>query len=81
MSYGYAYPNVDFKSGGNAEATANGLQFNDDFTKAVNRGKDVGVALPDIQSDEDFTAQSQNVQAGAFGGDGGNDNVKQNIEV
>jgi hypothetical protein len=75
------YPNVDFKSGGNAEATANGFQFNDDFTKSVNRGKDVGVALPDIQSDEDLTLQGQNVQAGAFGGDGGNDNVKQNISV
>ena len=75
------YPNVDFKSGGNAEATANGFQFNDDFTKAVNRGEDVGVALPDIQSDEDLVLQGQNVQAAAAGGDGGNDNVIQNISV
>ena len=75
------YPNVDFKSGGNAEATANGFRFNDDFTKAVNRGEDVGVALPDIQSDEDLVLQGQNVQAAAAGGDGGNDNVIQNISV
>ncbi|MGC1951533.1 MAG: hypothetical protein WA970_02900 [Gammaproteobacteria bacterium] len=54
---------------------------NDDFTKLVNRGSDLGVALPDIQSDEDLVLQSQNVQAGAFGGDGGSDNVKQNISV
>jgi hypothetical protein len=81
MSDGYRYPNVDFKSGGNAEATATGAQSNDDFTKLVNVGKDVGVALPDIQSDEDVVLQGQNVQAGAFGGDGGNDNVKQTIEV
>jgi len=80
MGY-YSYPNVSFKSGGNAEATANGFQFNDDFTKAVNRGKDVGVALPDIQSDEDVVLQGQNVQAAAAGGDGGNDNVIQNINV
>jgi hypothetical protein len=77
----YAYPNVDFKSGGNAEATATGFQSNDDFTKLVNRGSDLGVALPDIQSDEDLTLQSQNVQAGAFGGDAGNDNVNQTINV
>ena len=80
MSY-YGYPNVDFKSGGNAEATATGNQSNFDFTKAVNRGEDLGIALPDIQSDEDVVLQGQNVQAGAFGGDGGNDNVKQNISV
>jgi hypothetical protein len=80
-SSGDAYPNVDFKSGGNAEASAHGFQFNDDFTKSVNRGKDLGVALPDIQSDEDVVLQGQNVQAGAFGGDGGNDNVKQTIEA
>jgi hypothetical protein len=78
---GYSYPNVDFKSGGNAEATATGIQSNDDFTKLVNVGQDVGVALPDIQTDEDVTLQGQNVQAGAFGGDGGHDNVKQNISV
>lgn len=75
------YPNIDFKSGGNAEATANGFQFNDDFTKLVNRGADLGVALPDVQSDEDKTLQAQNVQAAAVGGDGGNDNVKQTINV
>lgn len=80
MSY-YGYPNVDFKSGGNAEATATGNQSNFDFTKAVNRGEDLGVALPDIQSDEDLTLQSQNVQAAALGGDGGNDNVIQDIAV
>lgn len=77
----YGYPNVNFKSGGNAEATANGFQFNDDFTKLVNRGEDIGVALPDIQSDEDVVLQSQNVQAAAIGGDGGNDNVIQTINV
>lgn len=79
MSYGY--PNVDFKSGGEAEAEAYGNQYNDDFTKQVNKGYDLGVANPDIQTDEDFTVQGQNVQAGAFGGHGGNDNVKQNINV
>ena len=78
---GYGYPNVDFKSGGNAEATATGFQSSDDFSKIVNRGSDLGVALPDVQSDEDFTVQGQNVQAGAFGGDSGNDNVKQDISV
>ena len=57
MSYGYQ--NVDFKSGGNAEATATGFQSNDDFAKLVNVGKDVGVALPDIQTDEDVTLQGQ----------------------
>ncbi|MGC1954449.1 MAG: hypothetical protein WA970_18130 [Gammaproteobacteria bacterium] len=77
----YRYPNVDFKSGGNAEATATGFQFNDDFTKLVNRGADLGVALPDAQSDEDVTLQGQNVQAAAIGGDGGNDNVTQTISV
>ncbi|MFZ0258325.1 MAG: hypothetical protein WAN46_22435 [Gammaproteobacteria bacterium] len=79
MSYGY--PNVDFKSGGNAEATATGFQSNDDFTQLASRGADLGVATPDIQTDEDLTLQGQNVQAGAFGGDGGNDNVKQSINV
>lgn len=74
-------PDVDFKSGGNAEANATGTQSNTDFTKLVNSGIDVGVANPDIQTDEDFTAQGQNVGAGAFGGDGGTDNVYQNISV
>lgn len=74
-------PNVDFKSGGNAEANATGFQFNEDLTKIVNRGKDLGVANPDLQSDEDFTVQSQNVQAAALGGHGGVDNVYQNINV
>ena len=77
----YAYPNIDIKSGGNAEATATADQSNFDSTKLVNKGFDLGVALPDVQSDEDFTLQAQNVPAGAFGGDGGNDNVKQNIAV
>jgi hypothetical protein len=75
------YPNVSFKSGGNAEATATGFQFNDDFTKLVNRGADLGVALPDVQSDEDVVLQGQNVQAVAEGGNGGSDNVIQNISV
>lgn len=77
----YAFPSVDFKSGGNAEATAKGFQFNDNFAKLVNRGSDLGVALPDVQSDEDVTLQDQNVQAAAVGGDGGNDNVTQTISV
>ncbi|MFZ0258317.1 MAG: hypothetical protein WAN46_22395 [Gammaproteobacteria bacterium] len=75
------YPNVDIKSGGNAEAAANGFQFNENFAKLVNRGADLGVALPDVQSDEDVTLQGQNVQAAAVGGDGGNDNVIQTISV
>jgi hypothetical protein len=75
------YPNVDFKSGGNAEATATADQSNFDSAKLINKGADLGVALPDVQSDEDLVLQGQNVQAGAFGGDGGNDNVKQNISV
>jgi hypothetical protein len=79
--YNYEYPQVDFKSGGNAEATATGNQSNFDSAKLINKGADLGVSLPDIQSDEDFVLQGQNVQAGAFGGDGGNDNVKQNINV
>ena len=79
MSYGY--PNVDFKSGGQAEANAYGNQYNDDYTKQVNKGFDLGVANPDILTDEDLVKQGQNVEAGAFGGDGGNDNVKQNISV
>ncbi|MGC1953356.1 MAG: hypothetical protein WA970_12480 [Gammaproteobacteria bacterium] len=74
-------PNVDFKSGGNAEATATGTQSNTDFTNLINKGIDVGVANPDIQSDEDFTVQGQNVEAGAFGGHGGTDNVNQDISV
>ena len=74
-------PNVDFKSGGNAEASATGNQSNTDFTKLVNKGIDVGVANPDILSDEDLVAQGQNVEAGAFGGSGGTDNVNQNISV
>ena len=77
----YGYPNVDFKSGGNAEATATGDQSNFDFTKLINKGTDLGVANPDIQSDEDFTVQGQNVQAAALGGDGGRDNVHQTLSV
>ncbi|MFZ0255504.1 MAG: hypothetical protein WAN46_07655 [Gammaproteobacteria bacterium] len=74
-------PNVDFKSGGNAEAAATGAQSNTDFTNLINKGTDLGIASPDIQSDEDFTVQGQNVEAGAFGGHGGADNVNQNISV
>lgn len=77
----HSYPNVDFKSGGNAEATATADQSNFDSAKLVNKGIDLGVALPDVQSDEDLTLQGQNVQAGAFGGQGGQDNVKQNLGV
>ena len=77
----YGYPKFDIKSGGDATATANGFQFNDGFAKIVNRGEDVGVANPDIQTDEDNTFQAQNVQAAAVGGSGGNDNVAQNINV
>lgn len=79
MSYGY--PNVDIKSGGDATATAEGYQANYDSARLFNRGADLGVANPDIQSDEDFTAQAQNVQAAALGGHGGVDNVYQNINV
>lgn len=79
MSYGYR--NVDFKSGGDATATAEGHQANADLTRMVNAGTDVGVANPDIFSDKDFTHQGQNVGAGALGGAGGSDNVYQNIVV
>lgn len=79
MSYGY--PNVDFKSGGDATATAEGYQSNYDSTNLFNAGFDLGVANPDIQTDEDVTLQGQNVQAGALGGHGGSDNVHQNINV
>ena len=75
------YPNVDFKSGGNAEATATADQSNFDSAKLINKGADLGVSLPDIQSDEDNTLQAQNVQAAALGGSGGQDNVYQNIDV
>ena len=77
----YRYPKFDIKSGGNAEATATADQSNFDSSKLFNKGFDLGVANPDIASDEDLTLQGQNVQAGALGGDGGNDNVKQNIAV
>lgn len=76
MSYG-----ADFKAGGDAAATAEGYQANYDSAKLVNKGFDLGVANPDIQSDEDVTLQGQNVQAGAFGGHGGRDNVYQNTSV
>jgi len=79
--YNYDYPQVDFKSGGNAEATATGNQTNFDSAELFNQGADLGVANPDIQSDEDVAFQAQNVQAGAFGGHGGQDNVYQNINV
>lgn len=77
MSYG----NVDFKSGGNAEANAAAAQENFDAAKIVNVGKDLGVGNLDAQSDEDFLAQAQNAQAAAAGGQGGRDNVQQNISV
>lgn len=77
----YRQPNVDFKSGGDATATAEGYQANVDLTQLSNAGFTVGVANPNIQSDDDITGQSQNVGAGAFGGHGGTDNVSQNINV
>jgi hypothetical protein len=76
MSYG-----TDFKSGGNAEAQAHGYQFNQDPTRLADAAEGVGVANADIQSDEDLTKQAQNVQAGAFGGHGGQDNVAQKLSV
>ncbi|MGC1951743.1 MAG: hypothetical protein WA970_04050 [Gammaproteobacteria bacterium] len=76
MSYG-----TDFKAGGDATATAEGHQSNFDSAKLINKGFDLGVANPDIQSDEDVVLQGQNVQAGAFGGHGGQDNVYQNTSV
>ena len=78
---GYGYPNVDFKSGGDGTATAEGYQSNWDSANLVNKGHDVGVALPDVQTDEDITKQGQNVQAAGFGGHGGADNVYQNLNV
>ena len=77
----YEYPNVNFKSGGDATATATANQSNFDSAKLINKAADLGVSLPDIQSDEDLVLQGQNVQAGALGGRGGNDNVIQNIEA
>jgi hypothetical protein len=47
----------------------------------INKGSDVGVSNPDIQSDEDVAFQAQNVRAGAFGEHGGQDNVYQDINV
>jgi hypothetical protein len=75
------FPNVDFKSGGNAEATATADQSNFDSAKLINKGADLGVATPDVQSDEDVVLQNQNVQAAALGGTGGQDNVYQDIDV
>lgn len=72
---------ADFKTGGDATATAEGYQSTEDPTKMFNKGFDVGVANPDIQTDEDITKQGQNVQAGAFGGYGGEDNVYQSTDV
>jgi hypothetical protein len=72
---------ANFKTGGDATATAEGQQANIDPTKMFNKGVDVGVASPDIQTDEDVTQQAQNVGAGAFGGGGGGDNVYQNLDV
>lgn len=76
-----SYANTNFKAGGNAEANAFATQENIDPTKIVNSGKDLGVANTDIASDEDFTAQQQDTQAGAFGGHGGQDNAFQNLKV
>lgn len=72
---------TNFKAGGDATATATGFQDNFDSTHLANAGFDIGVANPDIQSDEDVTAQGQNVGAVAEGGGGGVDNVMQNIKV
>ena len=76
MSHG-----VDFKAGGDATAAAAGAQQNVDPTKMFNKGLDLGVANPDIQSDDDLTKQGQNVGAVAEGGGGGQDNVYQGINV
>lgn len=76
MSYG-----VDFKSGGYGEANATGHQSNSDSSKLIDKGFDLGVASPGIQSDEDITKQGQNVAAVAEGGSGGQDNVYQNTHV
>lgn len=76
MSYG-----TNFKAGGNAEAQAQGYQFNVDPTYQANVAEGLGVANPDIQSDNDLAAQMQDVQAGALGGSGGQDNVHQTINV
>lgn len=73
--------NGDFKSGGDATAAATGAQTNVDPSTFVNVAEGTGVANPTIQSDEDITRQAQNVGAGAFGGGGGFDNVRQNIGV
>jgi hypothetical protein len=75
------YGDVNFKAGGNAEADAFAAQENFDSAKLANAGKDLGVGNPDAQSDEDFTAQAQNTQAAAAGGQGGQDNVYQDIRV
>lgn len=72
---------TNFKAGGDAAAAAAGVQTNVDPTHLTNAGFDVGVANPDIQTDEDITAQGQNVGAVAEGGGGGGDNVYQNINV
>lgn len=76
-----SYADSDFKSGGNAEADAFATQENFDSAKLINAGKDLGVGNLDVQSDEDLLAQNQNAQAAALGGQGGRDNVYQNIAV
>lgn len=73
--------NPSFKTGGDAAAAASGFQSNVDPTRLTNAGFDVGVANPDIQTDEDITSQAQRVGAVAEGGSGGADNVYQNINV
>lgn len=74
-------PDFDIKSGGDADAYARATQSNEDPTKLFNKGFDVGVANPDVLSDEDVTKQGQSTQAGAFGGAGGEDNVYQSTKV
>ena len=76
MSYG-----TDFKGGGYGEAQASGSQSNYDSATLVNRGFDLGVANPDIATDEDITRQGQSATAVAEGGSGGRDNVYQNVNV
>lgn len=78
---GYGHLGVDFKSGGDASASASGFQSNYDAAGLVNVAEGTGVANPDIQTDEDLTAQRQNAEAGALGGAGGRDNSYQNLNV
>ena len=72
---------IDFKTGGDSDATAAAAQLNFDPTLLVNAGVDVGVGNLDILTDEDIVRQGQRVGAMAEGGAGGTDNVTQNINV